>query len=236
MYQDFSNFKKFYDTEIGINLKELVSSKIKKYVYLYENQTLGSFGFANPYLDFVKEKNIKILNFYSSQFGIKKNLIQNNSLNILHDEEKIPIEDLFFNHIFSIHYLENSNNLKKTLRELWRVLSPEGKIYLIIPNKKSSWSLSVNSPFSLGFGFSKKKIIHLLEENFYEIQFVERIVYFPYCTLKIICKNNLLIDKIGSRFWPFFNGFYLCVAQKRIYSTPSNYNLRLFGKTRVTNG
>ena len=80
MYQDFSNFKKFYDTEIGNILKQLVSLKIQKYINLYNNQTLGTFGFVDPYLDCIKEKNIKIFNFYSSQLGIKKNLIQSHSL------------------------------------------------------------------------------------------------------------------------------------------------------------
>ena len=235
MYQDFSNFKKFYDTEIGNILKQLVSLKIQKYINLYNNQTLGTFGFVDPYLDCIKEKNIKIFNFYSSQLGIKKNLIQSHSLNILHDEEKIPIEDLFFNHIFAIHYIENSNNLQKTLRELWRVLLPEGKFYLIIPNKKSPWSLSFNSPFSSGFSFSKKKIIHLLEENFFEIQFIEKLVYLPPWNLKIIYKNKFLIEKFGSYFWPFLNGFYLCVAQKKLYSTTSTNPIQLLSKTKVTN-
>jgi Methylase involved in ubiquinone/menaquinone biosynthesis len=99
------------------------------------------------------EKNIKIFNFLSKKVGIKKNSYSEKITDVLLDEEKLPIEDLFFNHIVSVHYLENASNLKKNLRELWRVLAPEGKIYIVLPNKKSSWNISSGSPFSSGFGF-----------------------------------------------------------------------------------
>ena len=34
-----------------------------------------------------------------------------------------------------IHYLENVYNAKLSLREIWRTLAPEGKLYLIIPKR-----------------------------------------------------------------------------------------------------
>ena len=220
MYQDFNEFEKFYQSELGINVKYFISSKLKKYIYLYDGETLGSFGFGNPYLNLFAEKNIKIFNFLSKKVGIKKNSYSEKITDVLLDEEKLPIEDLFFNHIVSVHYLENASNLKKNLRELWRVLAPEGKIYIVLPNKKSSWNISSGSPFSSGFGFSKNQITQILEDNFFETQFIDRLVYFPPWNSSMVIKNKFLFEKMGSYFWRFFNGVYLCVAKKRIYATP----------------
>ena len=43
-----------------------------------------------------------------------KNIINERLSNVLLDEEQLPIEDLFLNHIICIHCLEHSENLKKT--------------------------------------------------------------------------------------------------------------------------
>ena len=77
---------------------------------------------------------------------------------LLIDEDRVPFQDSFFAHVFLIHYLENSYNKQLSLREIWKTLAPEGKLYLIIPNKKSSWYYSSKSPFSSGNGFSKTRL------------------------------------------------------------------------------
>ena len=218
MYQDIIKLEKFYQSELGKAVQDRIYSKLKKYIYLHDGEKLGSFGFGEPYLSLLPKKKVSIFNFFSQRIGIKKNIINERLSNVLLDEEQLPIEDLFLNHIICIHCLEHSENLKKTLRELWRVLSPEGKIYIILPNKKSSWSFSSKSPFSSGFGFSKNQIVRILEDNFFEVQSVDRLVYFPSWNSKLLLNNRFFLEKIGSYFWRFFNGFYLCVATKRIYA------------------
>jgi len=218
MYQDINKLEKFYQSELGKAVQDRIYSKLKEYIYLHDGEKLGSFGFGELYLSLLPKKKVSIFNFFSQQVGIKKNITNEKLLNVLLDEEQLPIEDLFLNHIICIHYLEHSENLKKILRELWRVLSPEGKIYIILPNKKSSWSFVSQSPFSSGFGFSKNQINQVLEDNFFEIQSIDRLVYFPSWNSRLLLNNRFFLEKIGSYFWRFFNGFYLCVATKRIYA------------------
>ncbi|KFX72297.1 MAG: hypothetical protein FF85_00335 [alpha proteobacterium QL1] len=118
---------------------------------------------------------------------------------------------------------------------MWRVLSPEGTIYVILPNKKSSWNHSLNSPFSSGFGFSKNKIHHMFEDNFFEKLFIERLIYFPPWNLSLIQKNKFLFEKVGSYFWKFFNGVYICVAKKRLYATTTQQHVHLVNKIKIVN-
>ena len=127
--------------------------------------------------------------------------------------------------------MENSENLKKTIQEMGPVSLAEGKIYIILPNKKSSWSFSSKSPFSSGFGFSKNQINQILEDNFFETQFIDRLIYFL-IIIAIELKNKFFLEKIGSYFWRFFNGFYLCVATKRIYVNPSQKNFSFVKKIK----
>ena len=59
----------------------------------------------------------------------------------------------------------------------------------------------------------------MLDDSFFEIQFIDRLVYFPNINLRIIRKNKDLIDKFGSIFFKFFNGVYLCVIKKKIHAS-----------------
>ena len=217
MYLDFLNYQKFYNSSIGNLLAHHIEFKLKKYCYLYDNQNVGCFGYSLPYLNFLKNYNLSLSYCYSKRMGISNDDISNIN-KILIDEDSIPFQDSFFDHVFLIHYLENTYNTQLSLREIWRTLAPEGLLYLIIPNKKSSWYLSSKSPFSSGNGFSKKQISNLLNDSFFEIQSIERQVYFPNKDFFLVKKHKDLIDKFGSFFFKYFNGVYLCIVKKKIYA------------------
>ena len=217
MYLDFSNYQKFYNSSIGNLLARHLEFKLKKYCYLYDHQNVGCFGYCLPYMNFLKNYNLSLSYCYSKRMGTSNEDISNTN-KILIDEDSIPFQDSFFDHVFLIHYLENTYNTQVSLREIWRTLAPEGLLYLVIPNKKSSWYLSSKSPFSSGNGFSKKQISNLLNDSFFEIQSIERQVYFPNKDFFLVKKNKDLIDKFGSFFFKYFNGVYLCVVKKKIYA------------------
>ena len=228
MYLDYLQYQNFYNSTIGNSISSFLELKLKKYCFLYENQNVGCFGFSHPHTKFIKNYSSKSINCYSKKVGISNNNLTQN--NILIDEEKIPFEDSYFDHVFLIHYLENTQNIKLCLREIWRTLAPEGKAYLLIPNKKSSWYLSDKSPFSTGLGFSKKQINNILNDSFFETQLIDRLIYFPNLNFGLIDKNKFLIEKFGSIFFRYFNGVFLCVMKKRLYA---NINNRQFEKSSL---
>ena len=217
MYLDFLNYQKFYNSSIGKLLANHIERRLKKYCYLYDNQNIGCFGYSLPYLNFLKNYNLSLSFCYSKRMGISSEDISKAN-KILIDEDRVPIQDSFFDHVFLIHYLENTYNTQLSLREIWRTLAPEGKLYIITPNKKSSWYLSSKSPFSTGNGFSKKQISKILNDSFFEIQSIERLVYFPNKDFHFVNKYKDLIDRLGSIFFKYFNGVYFCVVKKKIYA------------------
>ena len=70
MYLDILNYQKFYLSAIGKFLARRIENQLKKYCYLYDNQNIGCFGYAHPYLSFLKEYNLSISYCYSKRMGI----------------------------------------------------------------------------------------------------------------------------------------------------------------------
>jgi ubiquinone/menaquinone biosynthesis C-methylase UbiE len=78
------------------------------------------------------------------------------------EEDALPFPDMFFDRILIVHGLESSESLRALLRQLWRVLAPEGRILLVAPNRASLWAQVQRSPFGHGRPFSKMELEGLL--------------------------------------------------------------------------
>jgi hypothetical protein len=67
MYQDVIKLEKFYQSELGMFIKDRISSKLKKYIHLYDGEKVGSFGFGEPYLNFTTKKEYQYLIFFQKK-------------------------------------------------------------------------------------------------------------------------------------------------------------------------
>ncbi len=65
------------------------------------------------------------------------------------------------------------------LRQLWRVLAPEGRILLVAPNRASLWAQVERSPFGQGRPFSKTELDGLLKGALFAPCRWERALYAP---------------------------------------------------------
>ncbi|MCJ7597898.1 MAG: class I SAM-dependent methyltransferase, partial [Methyloceanibacter sp.] len=51
--------------------------------------------------------------------------------------------------ILLVHMLEGSENARELLRELWRVLSPQGRLLIVVPNRRGLWRNSTRRPSAM---------------------------------------------------------------------------------------
>ena len=94
--------------------------------------------------------------------GAASRLAAEASLTALVEEDALPFPDVFFDRILMVHGLEGAENLRALLRQLWRVLAPEGRMLLVAPNRASLWAQVQRSPFGHGRPFSRSELDRLL--------------------------------------------------------------------------
>ncbi len=119
------------------------------------------------------------------------------------------------------HGLEFSDNPHQTLREVSRVLVPEGYVMMTGFNPISAWG--VKYYFSKGdafpwngrfFTMSRiKDWLALLGLEFVEAKFG---CYEPPFDDEKWRNHFSFVDKIGSKWWPVMGGMYFIVAKKRV--------------------
>ena len=102
------------------------------------------------------------------------------------------------------------------LRQLWRVLAPEGRILLVAPNRASLWAQVQVSPFGHGRPFSRMELELLLKDGLFEPGRWSRALYAP--PLKAVSRSGTGWEKVGARLFPGVGGVHLVEAVKSLYA------------------
>ena len=136
---------------------------------------------------------------------------------VLLEEESLPFPDDSMDRVLWIHGIEHAPNPTFILREIWRVLSPEGRFILVVPNRLGLWTHLDNNPFGFGQPYNKRQITNVLENNMFTVKSCQTALHFlPYqgvSRLQLALAKRLL-KKIGRAI-----GGVLCVeAVKQIYA------------------
>lgn len=87
-------------------------------------------------------------------------------------EQKLPFASNQFTKVFFFAVLEHLKNRSQALREIYRVLKPQGQLFISVPNKNTAWKKLQRSVGLTGFSdpdhkleFSRSQIISLLRHH-----------------------------------------------------------------------
>ncbi len=146
---------------------------------------------------------------------------------VLCDERRLPFMDAVFDRALLAHALEESEDPHALLREMWRVMTPEGRIIVIAPNRLSLWAVSDATPFGHGRPFSRRQLAALLRDSLFEPTASARAVYAPPLRSAPLLKIATGLEAAGERLWPALGGLILMEAVKRLGSRPAALQSRV---------
>jgi SAM-dependent methyltransferase len=132
-------------------------------------------------------------------------------------DEELPLVDSSIDRILLVHALEHAENPRETLKEIWRVLAPAGRVVIVAPNRRGIWARFEHTPFGTGRPFSRSQLNELLRDaNFTPAAFGEALL-FPPSKRRWMLRFHGMLERAGQRFWPIFSGVIVVEAQKRLY-------------------
>lgn len=105
---------------------------------------------------------------YTSPFSLapvlmpaQQGSVQSSTPSILVDEFLLPLRDQSQQTVLAAHFLEHSRDGEHALREIWRILKPEGRLILIVPNRRGFWSRRDGTPLGTGRPYSRQQLRRL---------------------------------------------------------------------------
>ena len=218
MPQDVRDLTAFYHTPLGRMARRAIFNEIQVIWPNLRNYRLLGYGFAIPYLRAFSgtERTIAAmpgpLNSGNESFGWP----DGKNASLFCEEDALPFPDMFFDRILIVHGLESSESLRALLRQLWRVLAPEGRILLVAPNRASLWAQVQRSPFGHGRPFSKMELEGLLAGGQFESTRWSRALYAP--PFETVTRTGTGWEKMGNRLFPGIGGVHVVEAAKSFYA------------------
>lgn len=180
-------------------------------------ERLVGLGFAIPYLDQLRAGTERTFAFMPSGQGAVNWPQGDLSATALVFEEELPLPDSSVDRVLMVHSLEFAENPRESLKEIWRVLAPGGRLVIVIPNRRGVWAQLDHTPFGTGRPYSRGQLTRLLRETNFTPGASAEALYFPPTRLSGLLRLRRGFERAGRYLWPAFSGVIIVEAQKRLY-------------------
>lgn len=137
--------------------------------------------------------------------------------------EFLPFDSQSMDLLVLPHILETAKNPHQVLREVDRVLVPEGRVVLSGFNPWSLWGLRHRAPIlkpwlptTVGHQVSLHRLKDWLKLLSFEIELGHFGCYVPPCRTEKWLLRNAFFEQAGDRWWPACGAVYVVSAVKRV--------------------
>src|SRR3569832_767111 len=186
---DVIDLRDFYSQRLGIVARRLINRGIHARWSEAEGQRVLGIGYPTPYLGLFRDSSERCIAFMPAAQGVLKWPTARPTLASLVDELSLPLPDAAVDRILLVHALEMSDDPEALLREVWRVLAPSGRMMAVIPNRRSVWTRTDNTPFGHGRPYSRPQLTQLLRQTWFAAIAWERIgaaISMPFAGVHIV--------------------------------------------------
>jgi SAM-dependent methyltransferase len=181
MWQDVVDLHDFYQTPLGGVTRRLLLARIRALWPDLRGQSLLGIGFATPYLTPFTNEAERVLALMPAGQGVIHWPEDGKSLVTFADETELPFQDFSIDRVLMVHALESSEHPGDMLREAWRVLSGGGRLMVVVPNRRSLWSMTERTPFGFGQSYSAGQLSKLLRSvSFTPLQTARALHFLPW--------------------------------------------------------
>lgn len=214
---DVVDLREFYSRRLGIVARQMINRGIRERWPNAEGQRVLGIGYPTPYLGLFREDAERCLAFMPAAQGVLKWPTGRPALAALIDEFSLPLPDAAVDRILLVHALEMSDDPAALLREVWRVLSPSGRVMAVIPNRRGVWTRSDNTPFGHGRPYSRSQITDLLRQTWFTPTGWGEALFMPPYAGRWVLKSAQMWERAGAALSLPFAGVHIVEATKQVY-------------------
>lgn len=218
MHLDAFDLKDFYARRLGLMVRRLLRRRIRTCWEDVRGMRVFGLGYATPYLAEFRNEARCLGALMPSGFGALPWPDRAPSMSALVDETELPLDDEAADRILLVHMLEWSERSRTLLREIWRVLSPNGRVLIVVPNRRGLWARVDTTPFGYGSPFSRSQLTTLLKDSMFQPEGWQYALYLPPFNWRILTRWPAFWERLGLILWPTFSGVILVEATKQVYA------------------
>lgn len=231
MTLDVHELSAFYASPLGESSRRLIQRVLQARWESCVGLSVLGLGYCVPYLDRFRHNSERTLAFMPAQQGVTPWPLEGDCVTALVNLEMLPLPDASIHRVLLIHALETMGHPEAVLEEMGRVLTPEGRLILIVPSRRGLWARSDRTPFGYGRPFSRSQLRDLVRDAGFSTLFWGEALYAPPFRHHWLMKWGQEFERIGAALNLPFAGIHIVEVIKQVYQplyTPNaRYQLRL---------
>lgn len=220
MWLDVVDLKEFYGSGLGQAARRLIMRRLRRMWPDTRGLRVLGVGYATPFLrPFLSEAERAVAVMPATQ-GAVAWPSRAPGLVALTEDVVLPFPDRAFDRILLAHALENTERSRALMREVWRVLTDDGRLIVMTPNRQGIWSRLERTPFAMGRPYSAQQLHGLLRDTMFTPLATGRALFMPPVRHRMVLPWAGALEDLGSRWFPGISGVVLVEAGKQIYAAP----------------
>jgi SAM-dependent methyltransferase len=214
MRTDILDITAFYASPLGRATKNLIGQRLEQaWGDDVKDCRVAGFGYTEPYLELFGQAE-RCLSLVPEGMGVLR--ATGMSATCMTGDSCWPLPDASMDRILLVHGLEETSLPRKLLREVWRVLADDGRVIIVVPNRRGLWAMAEATPFSSGRPFLRGQLGRLLTSAMFTPSAWSSALYMPPMKLGFLIKAAGAWERAGGSLWPAFGGVTLVEARKEI--------------------
>lgn len=225
---DIVDLREFYGSRLGHTTRRLIANRLRPRLGPLGGSRVMGLGFAAPYMDELTQEAERNLAFMLARQGVIHWPSDGPVKSALIDEFDLPLLESAIDLALAVHALELSDAPDEMLKEIWRVLAPQGRLFLVVPNRRGLWARFDSSPFGHGQPFSRPQVTQLLREAQFSVVSWSHALFVPPSERGVILSSASALEAIGNRIMPGLAGVIIVEAVKQVYAISKGKRVRRF--------
>lgn len=223
-YPSISEFREFYSSPLGAlacrRIRNHMGARWSEVGKSPDMRVLGV-GYAGPYLmPYLPKPDDAIVRTtlwaIPAAIGSISWPHTHRNRSLVFSNYQLPLPDNMFDRILLMHSLEFMADPQRLLRECWRILAPEGRLMVVVPNRLSYWAQTDKTPFGYGHPYHLGQLKRLLEENMFQPTEHRSALYMMPSTNRIAIRTSEWFRNVMRPVLPLAGGVWMLEASKHV--------------------
>ena len=221
MQFDARDLRDFYRSPLGQVVRRQLASRIRGRWKKLDGMSIMGVGFAAPYLGSFRAEASRLGCLMPARQGALIWPQGSRCHSVLVEEHQWPLPDNSVDRLLAVHCLEQAERVGPLLREIWRVLAPDGRLMVIVPNRRGVWSRIDSTPSGQGLPFSRIQLERQLTDSLFTPIDWGEALYFPPFDKRIFLRMAPALERTGGRLSKGVAGVIIVEARKEIMAPVS---------------
>lgn len=218
MWNDVVDLREFYDSRTGQMARHMIRRAVRAMWPDVHARVVLGLGYATPYLRQFRDEAERVIAFMPAAQGVLHWPPEGPFAVSLVDETELPLPDYSVDRVLLVHGLESGEYVRDMLKEVWRVMTGDARLLVVVPNRQSLWAQLERSPFGHGQPYSHAQITRLLREQRFTPMRRQHALFLPPTRSRTLLRSAAAWERIGTRWFPGLGGVLLVEAGKQVYA------------------